>query len=87
MSDIRPKDIVFRVHVGLLVNCRGQDGNYQIVSKGKGHLLELAQQVLTIVKDMPHNWQAATADNIPVDSYQILSYTIVGGALDKVTYR
>ena len=87
LTDTRAKEIVFRVHIGFLVNCKGQAGNFQIISKGKGHLQDLAQQVLTIVKDMPQNWQPATADNKTVDSYQILSFTIAGGALDKVSYR
>jgi hypothetical protein len=87
LTDSRSKDIVFRVHIGFIVNCNGQAGNFQIVSKGKGDLQELAQQVLTIVKDMPQNWQPALVDNKTVDCYQILSFTILSGALDKVSYR
>ncbi|MCF1717031.1 hypothetical protein L0U88_20480 [Flavihumibacter sp. RY-1] len=87
LTDTRAKDIVFKVHIGFIINCNGQAGNFQIVSKGKGDLQELAQQVLTVVKDMPQNWQPASFDNKSVDCYQILSFTIVGGALDKVSYR
>ena len=87
LTDTRTKDIVFRVHIGFLVNCNGQAGSFQIVSKGKGDLQELAQQVLEIVKGMPQNWQSATANNNPVDCYQILSFTVPNGALDKFSYR
>jgi hypothetical protein len=87
LTDIRAKDIVFRVHIGFLVNCNGQAGNFQMISKGKDDLQELAQQVLTIVKDMPQNWQPASADNKDVDCFQILSFTIASGVLDKVSYR
>jgi len=47
----------------------------------------LAQQVLTTIKGLPQNWKPATADGKSVDSYQLLSFTIAGGALDKVSYR
>jgi hypothetical protein len=87
LTDTRAKDIVFKVHIGFLVNCNGLTGNFQIISKGKGDLQELAQQVLTIVNDMPQTWQPASVDNKTIDCYQILSFTVVGGALDKVSYR
>ena len=87
LTDTKAKDIVFRVHIGFVVNCSGQFGNFQIISKGKGDMQILAQQVLAIAEKMPQYWQAATVDNKTVDSYQILSFTVVGGALDKVSYR
>src|SRR5690242_4895307 len=40
LTNKKAKDIVFRVHIGFLVNCNGQAGNFQIVSKGKGDLQE-----------------------------------------------
>jgi hypothetical protein len=87
ITDSKANDIVFRVHIGFVVNCNGQYGNLKIISKGKGDLQILAQQVSTIAEKMPQNWQPATADNKSVDSYQILSFTLVGGVLDKVSYR
>lgn len=87
LIDARAKDIIFRVHVGFLVNCNGQAGNFRILSKGKGDLQDLTQQVLATIKNLPQNWQPATGGNKAVDSYQILSFTIVGGALDDVSYR
>ncbi|GGA92486.1 hypothetical protein [Puia dinghuensis] len=88
VTDGRAKDIVFRVHIGFIVNCDGMAGSFQLLHKSSKSLLEnLSLEVLTIVKDMPQKWQSATADNKPVDSYQILSFTVVGGELDKVSYR
>jgi len=87
LTDTKAKGIVFRVHIGFVVNCSGQYGNLQIISKGKGDFEMLAQQVLANAEKMPQYWQSATVDNKTVDSYQILSFTVVGGALDKVSYR
>jgi hypothetical protein len=87
LTDMRAKGIVFMVHVGFLVNCNGQAGNFQILSKGKGDLQELAQKVLTTIKNLPENWQFATAGGKATDCYQILSFIVVDGALNKVTYR
>ncbi len=30
LTDTKAKDIVFRIHVGFLVNCKGQAGSFQI---------------------------------------------------------
>ncbi|KOY84536.1 hypothetical protein AD998_20295 [bacterium 336/3] len=87
LTDPKAKDLVFRVHIGFLVNCHGKFCELKIISKGKGELENLAQQVLTIVKNMPQNWQSAFVEKKPVDCYQILSFTVIGGQLDKVSYR
>ncbi|NOT50752.1 MAG: hypothetical protein HOP10_05705 [Chitinophagaceae bacterium] len=87
LTDPKAKDLGFRVHIGFLVNCNGQFGNLIIVSKGKGDLDILAKQVLSIAEKMPQNWVPAMADNKLVDCYQILSFTVIDGALDKVSYR
>jgi hypothetical protein len=77
LTDEKAKQLVFRVHVGFLVSCEGKAGNYFLVSKGKGDLATLAKQVLEIVNRMPQIWQAAIKDNKPIDSYQVLSFTVV----------
>lgn len=87
LTDTKAKDIVFRVHIAFAVDCNGNYGNLSIVSKGKGDLQLLAQQVLAITEKMPQNWIPATANNANVDSYHVLSFTVVGGNLDKVWYR
>lgn len=87
LTDKRANGIVFRVSIGFLVNCKGETGNFQIVTEGKGDLRELAQQVLEKAKAMPDKWIAATTNSGSVDSYQILSFTVTNGTLDKVSYR
>jgi hypothetical protein len=87
LTDKRTNGIVFRVSIGFVVNCKGETGNLQIVTDGKGDLRELAQQVLEKVKMIPDKWIPATANSQNVDSYQVLSFTVVNGTLDKVSYR
>lgn len=87
LSDSKSKGIVFRVHVGFIVNCSGKIGNFELVSNGKGDLKILAEEVLSVVEKMPQNWETAIVDGKSVDSYQILSFTIVDGDLTKVNYR
>jgi len=87
LSDEKAKQLIFRVHIGFLVTCDGKAGNFIIVSQGHGDMETYANQILAIVNKMPQSWEAATKNNKPVDSYQILSFTVSGGALDKVSYR
>lgn len=87
LTDERVSQSIFRVSISFLVNCNGKAGNFVIVSKGKGDLETYANQVLSVVNQMPQNWQPATVDDKPVDSYQVLSFTVVGGKLDNVSYK
>lgn len=87
LTDKRAQNIIVRVSIGFIVNCNGQIGNFQIVTKGKGELKELANQVLEIVNEMPVDWIPAEKDGQKVDCYQILNFTVMQGSLEKVTYR
>ena len=74
--------------IGFAVNCKGQIGNFLIASNGQGEMLTLSEQVLEIVKKMPQKWKPATsADGKPVDSYQVIQFTIVKGKFRDVYYK
>ncbi|AWI26845.1 hypothetical protein [Flavobacterium pallidum] len=87
LNNSKAKGIVFRVHVGFIVNCSGKAGSFELVNNGKGDLKILADEVLNIVAKMPQKWEAAMVDGKSIDSYQILSFTILDGDLSKVSYR
>lgn len=87
LTDPEVKKMMFRVHISFLVNCEGDAGNFQIISKGSGQMKTYANQVLEIVNGMPQNWIPAEHEGIPVDSYQVLSFTVFTGSLEKVNYR
>jgi hypothetical protein len=88
LTDDKAKELVFRVSIGFVVNCKGEAGNFQILTRGKGELETFANQVLERVNNMPQNWKPATKNGKTVDCYQVLSFTVVGGQLDKtVSYR
>ncbi len=87
LTDTRAKEVIFRVAISFVVDCNGNAGNFKIVTKGKGLAETLANQVLERVNKMPQNWRPAIFDNEIVDCYQVLSFTVTGGQLDKVTYR
>jgi hypothetical protein len=87
VTDKRAQNNIFRVSIGFMVNCNGQTGDFQIVTKGKGDLRELANQVLEIVNKMPGDWISAEKNGQKVDCYQILNFTVIQGSLEKVTYR
>jgi hypothetical protein len=87
LTDERVKDAVFRVSIAFAVNCNGNAGNFMIVTKGKGLVETFANQVLERVNKMPQNWKPATKNGEKVDCFQVLSFTVTGGQLDKISYR
>ncbi len=86
LTDNNAAQRVFKVSIAFIVTCDGKAGNFQIISKGTGNLETYANQVLAIVNKMPQNWQPATYKGKKVDCYQVLSFTVINGQLDKVTY-
>lgn len=87
LTDDRTKNIVFRVVIAFAVDCNGNAGNFMIITKGKGMAETFANQVLERVNKMPQNWKPATKNADKVDCYQVLSFTVTSGQLDKVSYR
>lgn len=87
LNDERAKDAVFRVAIAFAVDCKGKVGNFMIVTKGKGLAETFANQVLERVNKMPQNWKPAIKNGENVDCFQVLSFTVKGGQLDKVSYR
>jgi hypothetical protein len=87
ITDKKAKKTTFKVSIAFLVNCKGQAGNFLVVSEGQGNLNEYANQVLEITKKMPQNWLAAKKADNKIDCYQVLDFTIVKGQLNQVTYK
>lgn len=87
LTDKRAKNATFRVVIAFVVDCKGNAGNFMIISKGKGVAETLANQVLERVNEMPQKWTPALKHGRPVDCYQVLSFTVSDGKLDKVLYR
>lgn len=84
-NPINDSDYGFRTFIGFVVNCKGEVGNFQIVSEGRG---DLREQVLEKVKKMPQKWKPAISkEGKPVDSYQIIILTLAKGKFTYVEYR
>lgn len=87
LKDERAKNTMFRAAIGFKVNCKGEAGNFFIATKGKGDLEELANQILEIVNNMDAKWIPAKDKNQDIDCYQILSFNVLEGKLNKVSIR
>ena len=88
LTDERAKDRLFRVKLAFMVNCQGEPGRWQIISKGKGELMEFATMVLDLVKTMPQNWiPAKDKKGNPVDCWQIVEFTVSNGILTNGNYK
>ncbi len=87
LKDKRVQNSIFRVAIAFVVDCNGKAGNFMIITKGKGLTETFANQVLERVNKMPQKWIPATKEGNKVDCHQVLSFTVVSGQLDKVSYR
>ena len=88
LTDERAKNRLFRVRLAFMVNCKGEVGQWRIISKGKGELYEFANTVLELVKTMPHKWSPATdRKGNPVDCWQIMEFTVSDGILTNGNYK
>lgn len=87
LIDPKLEGSMFLVSIGFVVNCKGEAGEFMILTKGRGPLATYSNQILGIVNDMPQAWKPAINNGEAVDSYQVLSFTVLSGKLDKVTYR
>lgn len=88
LTDQRAQDRLFRVRIAFIVNCKGEAGNWQVISKGKGELFEFANMVMEIVKKLPQRWTPATdKKGNPVDCWQILEFTVSNGSLTNANYK
>ena len=88
LTDERAKDRLFRVRIGFMVNCKGEAGRWQVISKGKGELFEFANMVLDIVKTMPQKWSSAQdKKGNKVDCWQVLEFTVSNGRLTNANYK
>lgn len=87
LTDERLEGAVFKVSIGFVVDCNGNAGNCMIITKGKGLAETFANQVLERVNKMPQNWKPAIKNGEKVDCYQVLSFIVTSGQLDKVSYR
>ncbi len=88
LTDERAKDRLFRVRIGFMVNCNGEAGRWQVISKGKGELFEFANMVLDIVKTMPQKWSPAEdKKGNKMDCWQVLEFTLSNGDLTNANYK
>ncbi|MCR5191703.1 MAG: hypothetical protein K6D59_00225 [Bacteroidales bacterium] len=88
LTDDRAKERLFRVRLGFLVNCKGEAGQWRVISKGKGELFEFANMVKELVETLPQNWEPATdKKGNPLDCWQILEFTVSDGILTNANYK
>ena len=81
LTDERGKNRIFRSAIAFVVNCEGEAGNFEIVTKGIGDLATLSNQVLAIVNKMPQRWQPAIKDGQAVDCWVVVSFRVHLGQL------
>jgi hypothetical protein len=94
LQDPKAKGIAFRTHIFFIVDSDGKAKNFDLVYRTdprtpeKKILADLNVEILNIVSQMPQRWLPAQVDGNPVDCYQIISFTIIDGRLDRtVSFR
>lgn len=78
---------VFRSHIAFIVNCNGETGDFQILSKNDSNIKPLEEKLLQIVKDNISSWTPAVYKGKNVDCYQVLVFTVLNGNITNVFYK
>lgn len=78
---------VFRSHIAFIVNCKGEVGNFQILSKNENNIHLLEEKLLLIVKANLTTWIPAVYKGENVDCYQVLVFTVLNGNITNVFYK
>lgn len=86
IGDSRSKDLVFRMHIAFMVNCEGRAGDFKLLGDLEGDELKLARQVFSLMKEMPQTWKPAEYKREKVNSYQVLSLTIMNSKISTLFY-
>jgi len=81
------EDMIWKVSVLFKVNCKGEAGDFELLTEGDERLKNAGDQVVSAVKNMPQKWQPALKDGKPVDCFHVLEFTMIGRSLKKVGYR
>ncbi|OFX26818.1 MAG: hypothetical protein A2033_11395 [Bacteroidetes bacterium GWA2_31_9] len=78
---------VFRSHIAFIVNCNGEIGNFQIISKNENNIKLLEEKLLLLVKENLSTWTPAENKKEKVDCYQVLVFTVLNGNITNVFYK
>ncbi|GGH59251.1 hypothetical protein GCM10011379_05820 [Filimonas zeae] len=87
LTDARASGTRFKVSIGMVINCKGEAGNFFITSRRRGSdYITLSNQVLKTANDMNRKvWSPALKNGKAVDSYQEIDFTVSDGNFQKIT--
>lgn len=94
LKDESLKGLVFRVTIKFLVNCKGEAGNFEIISDVRGEMKSYANQVLAVVNGMPQRWEHTSEWDdsndskfpSPVDCICVLQLEVSSGKIKRLPY-
>jgi hypothetical protein len=84
LSFEKAKNTVFRSHIAFVVNCNGQAGNFELLTKQSGLIKELEIELLEKVSQIKFEWNPATFKNEAVDCMQVLALTVMNGVVTNI---
>ena len=87
LETVDADNTVFRSHIAFIVNCKGESGNFQILSKNESNIHLLEEKLLLIVKANLSTWTPAVYKGENVDCYQVLVFTVLNGNITNVFYK
>jgi hypothetical protein len=83
----KAKDLVFRMYVSILINCKGEVGEYKIISESEENSKYVEDTILEFLKKMPNKWKPAKYKGEDVDCYQVIVFTILNGMITNIFYK
>lgn len=74
----------FQVNIAFVVSCKGELGDYTLLSKHTGDANDIAHHILSVAQNMPPYWMPAKVRGMFTDCWQVLMVKIKDGYIVSV---
>lgn len=74
----------FQVNIAFVVSCKGEVGDYTLLSKHEGDAKDIANLLLSMARNMPPHWMPAKVKGMFTDSWQVLMIKVENGQVVSV---
>lgn len=81
------EELVLTVYISFIVNSHGKASTFKILGQSQSpSSSEVATGILDKLNNMPNQWEPGYSFDKKIDSYQVLEFIVVQGAVQSINY-
>lgn len=84
LPEYQGKTANFQVNIAFVVSCKGELGDYTLLSKHEGDAADIARLLLSMARNMPPHWLPAKVKGMFTDCWQVLMIKVQDGQIISV---